>query len=298
LPERSANLAGIALMLVAMFFFSMNDALGKWLVATYSVAQLLFIRSAAAGVMLMPFALKAGTEPFRTAPRPFLQLLRVVLATVDTGLFYLAVWHLPLADAMTYYLAGPIYVTALSALILKEPVGAYRWSAILVGFVGVVIAMQPTSGSLTPGAIIAFCGSISYALLMVVTRQLRATHHVVLASTQTIGAFILGAAGLPFATRAVGGIDLLLLLLLGVVSIGSIVLVNQSLRLAPASIVVPFQYSLIVWAMLFGYLVFGDVPHWHTLIGAAIIVASGLFIFLREQHLGVPGAEEPALAEK
>jgi drug/metabolite transporter (DMT)-like permease len=96
----------------------------------------------------------------------------------------------------------------------------------------------------------------------------------------------------------VGGIDLLLLLLLGVVSIGSIVLVNQSLRLAPASIVVPFQYSLIVWAMLFGYLVFGDVPHWHTLIGAAIIVASGLFIFLREQHLGVPGAEEPALAEK
>jgi drug/metabolite transporter (DMT)-like permease len=298
LPERSANLAGIGLMLLAVLLFSVNDALAKWLVATYAVAQILLIRSISASLMLAPFVLKAGAGAFRDAPRPRLQLLRAVLATAETVGFYFAVRYIPLADAVTFYLAGPIYVTALSAILLREKVGAYRWSAVIVGFVGVLIALNPSAASLNVGSLIALCGSIAYAFLMIATRAVRSTPNVVLAGAQVAGAIVFGAVGAPFAWTAVAGTDFLLLLLLGVVAAVAIVLVNQSLRLAPASVVVPYQYSLIVWATVFGYFVFGDVPKMHTLVGGAIIVASGLFIFLREQRLNVPGAEEPALAER
>jgi drug/metabolite transporter (DMT)-like permease len=298
LPERSANLAGIGLMLLAVLLFSVNDALAKWLVATYAVAQILLIRSISASLMLAPFVLKAGAGAFRDAPRPRLQVLRAVLATAETVGFYFAVRYIPLADAVTFYLAGPIYVTALSAILLREKVGAYRWSAVIVGFVGVLIALNPSAASLNVGSLIALCGSIAYAFLMIATRAVRSSPNVVLAGAQVAGAIVFGAVGAPFAWTAVAGTDFLLLLLLGVVAIVAIVLVNQSLRLAPASVVVPYQYSLIVWATVFGYFVFGDVPKTHTLFGGAIIVASGLFIFLREQRLNVPGAEEPALAER
>lgn len=285
-------------MLLAMVTFSVNDALGKWLVATYSVAQILFIRSIGASLMLAPFMLKSGLKPFREAPRPGLQVVRALLATAETASFYLAVWYIPLATAMTFYLAGPIYVTALSAIFLREKVGLYRWSAVLVGFAGVIVALKPSAETLGPGSLIALGGSFLYALMMIATRQLRETSNVVLAGTQVAGAITLGAIGLPFAWTAIAGVDFLLLLLLGVVAIFAIVLVNQSLRLAPASIVAPYQYSLIVWAVLFGYLFFGDVPKPHTLIGAGIIVASGLFILVREQRLKVASADEVELAER
>jgi drug/metabolite transporter (DMT)-like permease len=294
--ERSATLSGIGLMLLAMLLFSMNDALGKWLVATYTVAQILLIRSIASVAMLAPLVIRTGFEPFRSAPQPMLQVLRIVLATSETGLFYLAVFYLPLPAAMTFYLAGPIYVTALSAIFLGERVGVHRWSAVLVGFAGVVIALDPSTGSIGAGSFIALAGSFCYALLMIVTRQLRQTANVVLASTQVAGAITFGAIGAPFAWTAVAGNDFLLLLVLGIVSITAIMLVNQSLRLAPASVVVPYQYTLIIWASLFGYFVFGDVPTPHTIVGAAIIVASGLYIFLREQRTG-KARPQPALPE-
>ena len=299
MPERSAHLAGIGLMLLATFMFSLNDALGKWLVATYSVPQILFLRAIAALLLLSPFILRAGLGVFRKAPQPGLQVLRAILATADVSCFYLAVRYLPLADAMTFYLAGPIYVTAMSALFLNERVGIYRWAAVLVGFVGVLIALNPALGTLGIGSLIALVGSFVYAIFIVTTRQVRNTSNVVLTTTQALGGLAFGAIGSPFSWVPVdSGSHYLLLLLLGAVSILAITCVNQSLRLAAASVVVPYQYALIVFAVIFGYVFFGDAPRLNTLVGATIIVASGLFIFLREKRLKLPAAEEPALAER
>ena len=148
MPDRSAHLAGIGLMLLATLMFSLNDVWANgWSPPTPS-AQILFLRGIAALLILSPFIMRAGLAAFRNAPQPGLQVLRAVLATTEVACFYLSVWYLPLADAMTFYLAGPIYVTAMSALFLGEKVGIYRWSAVLVGFVGVVIALNPPSGSL------------------------------------------------------------------------------------------------------------------------------------------------------
>lgn len=287
-PQHAA-LAGIGLMVLGIFLFSVNDVMGKWLVATYSVGQVLLIRSFAALVLLAPFIYREGIAPFRDMQRPGLQLLRVVLSTLEVACFYWAVAYMPLADVMTYYLAGPIYVTALSALILREKVGWRRWTAVLVGFCGVLIALQPSASTLTLPALVSLMGSFFFAVLMIATRRLRGTSDTVLVSGQTVAALVFGLVFAPADWVRPTLPDFAMLSLLGVVAMLAHVLVNRSLKLAPASVVVPYQYLLIVWAVIFGYFIFGDVPRASTLIGAGIIVGAGLFIFLREQTLARAG---------
>ena len=279
-----ATLAGIGLMVTGISLFALNDALGKWLVATYPVAELLMVRSAAALILLAPFIWRAGIAPFVSAPRPRLQFARVALSSVEVAMFFLAVAYLPLADVMTFYLAGPIYVTALSALLLHERVGWRRWTAVLVGFCGVLIALRPSPATLTMPALIALGGSFFFSFLMVITRSLRNTDNVVLTSGQIVGTLVFGAMVAPFGWVTPSAADLALLSLFGVVSIVALACVNRALKLAPASVVAPFQYTMIVWGIALGYLVFGDVPDLPTLAGAAIIIGAGLFIFWREQR--------------
>jgi drug/metabolite transporter (DMT)-like permease len=285
---KPAVATGIVLMLAGCFVFSLNDALGKWLVSTYSVGQLLLIRSVAALAVLAPFLLQAGVwHEMKTMPKPGLQLLRVMLSSCEVGLFYLAVAYLPLADVTTFYLAGPIFVTAFSALFLREEVGWRRWSAVILGFIGVLIAMRPSIATLTLPALIAVTGSLFFSMLMIVTRFVRGTSDLSLVTGQMIGTLVLGAALAPFGWVTPNARDFSLLALLGIVAMFAHLLVNRSLKLAPASVVVPYQYTFILWAIVFGYFVFGDVPGVPLYAGAAIIAAAGIFIFRREQMRAV-----------
>ncbi len=285
LDERSARLAGIGLMLLGVFMFSFGDALGKYLVATYSVGQLLWLRACAALLILLPIVWKQRAA-FLPLERPWLQLLRVILSTLEVVAFFLATVYLPLADVITYYLACPIFVTALSAIVLRERVGWRRWSAVLIGFCGVLIALRPSTQTVSWPALIALGGSMSFAFLMLITRSLRATPDIVLASTQFIGTFTLGAVMSPFGWVTPTPGSLGMFAAAGCVSVAALLCVNRSLKLAPASVVVPYQYSMIVWAVMFGYFVFGDVPQPSMIAGAAIIIGAGFYIFLREQQLG------------
>ena len=276
------------MMVLGMFLFSVNDALGKWLVATYAVTQILLVRSAAALVVMAPVMGREGLKESWNLPQPVLQAIRVFTATAETACFYAAVTVLPLADAFTYYLAGPIYVTVIAAVVLKERVGWRRWLAVGVGFAGVVIALQPGAGGFNLYVLIAIVGSLLYAALMIVTRVLRQSSPTTMASTQMLGGLLFGLIAMPVDWVPLASVtDGVLLATVGVVAVTAIICVNRSLRLAPASAVVPFQYTLIVWAVIFGYFVFGDVPDWTTLLGAALIIAAGLFIFFREQKAGV-----------
>jgi drug/metabolite transporter (DMT)-like permease len=276
-----------------VFLFCINDAIGKWLVATYPVGEFLAIRSGATLILLLPLIWHAGRAAFAGAPRPGLQILRLVLGTLEVALFFWAVAWLPLADAITFYLAGPIYVTAFSALLLGEQVGWRRWLAVLAGFAGVLIALRPSAATLTWPALIALTGSVCFALLMIVTRLLRDTHDVVLMTSQMSGTFAFGAVTTPFAWVTPSAHDLMFLVGIGVISVGAQFSINRSLKLAPASVVVPYQYSMLVWAILFGYIGFGDVPDGFMLAGSAIIVSAGLYIFHREQRTAL----EPAFTQ-
>jgi drug/metabolite transporter (DMT)-like permease len=295
--SRQAALAGIGFMLAGVFLFSFNDAIGKWLVSTYSVGQLMLIRSGTTMILLLPLIWRAGRAAFAGAPRPGLQILRIVLSTAEVSMFFWAVAYLPLADAITFYLAGPIYVTAFSALLLKEKVGWRRWTAVLVGFAGVVIALRPSATMFTLPALIALTGSVFFALLMVVTRMLRDTNDVVLMSGQFFGSFAFGAVTAPFVWITPSAYDFFFLSAFGAVSIVALFCINRSLKLAPASVVVPYQYTMLIWAIALGYLVFGDVPDAPMLLGGAIIVASGLYIFWREQITARDASFTPAPRE-
>src|SRR5216684_151400 len=282
---RSARLAGIGLMLLSIFMFSFGDALGKYMVATYSVGQLLWLRACTALIVLSPMIWR-NRATFMELERPWLQLLRVMLSTIEVAAFFLATVYLPLADVITYYLACPIFVTALSAIVLREQVGWRRWSAVLIGFCGVLIALRPSSQAVSWPALIALGGSLSFALLMLITRSLRRTPDIVLASSQFAGSFTLGALMSPFGWVTPSVSSLGLFAAAGCISVAALLCVNRSLKLAPASVVVPYQYSMIVWAVTFGFAVFGDVPQVATILGAAIIIGAGIYIFLRERKLG------------
>ncbi|UWU77288.1 DMT family transporter [Bradyrhizobium huanghuaihaiense] len=288
--DRSARLAGIALMVLSIFMFSFGDAMGKFLVGTYSVGQLLFLRACAALLLLSPLIWKQRHQ-FLHLERPGLQLFRVVLSTLEVAAFFLATVYLPLADVITYYLAGPIFVTAMSAIFLGEKVGWRRWTAILIGFCGVLIALRPSAQTISLPALIALGGSLSFATLMLITRSLRKTPDIVMASSQFIGTFSLGAVLSTFHWVPPTSGSLVIFAMAGLISVTALFCVNRSLKLAPASVVVPYQYSMIVWAVIFGFVVFGDVPSIATIVGAAIIIGAGFYIYLRERDLGRASAE-------
>jgi drug/metabolite transporter (DMT)-like permease len=280
---RSAALAGIGYMMVAVFLFAVTSATGKWMVAKYPVGEFLAIRAGATLLLLVPLIWRAGITAFRTAPRPALQLLRIVLSSAEVAMFFWAVGYMPLADATTFYLAAPIYVTVLSVLLLGERVRWRRWTAVLIGFSGVLIALRPSSVSVTLPALIVLCGSILYSTLLITTRMLRDTHDAVLMTGQYLGAFAVGIATAPFGWIMPSAFDLAFMCCLGVASVASLFCTVRALKLASASVVVPYQYLVIFWSVLFGWWGFGELPDAYTVAGAIIIIATGLYIYWRER---------------
>ncbi|TCR69849.1 DMT family transporter [Bosea sp. BK604] len=284
MPARHATLLGIAMMLLGILLFSINDVMGKWLVATYTVGQVLVLRSIAALAVIAPFVVRQGIGRTLRPERPGLQVMRVALGSCEVALFYWAVSYLPLADTMTLWLAAPVWAVVLAALLLGEKVDAGRWLAVVVGFIGVAVALNPSGQSLSLPAIIALVGSVSFAIMMITGRQLRGTPDVTLVAWQTLGAFIMGLILLPFGWVTPSLTDTALLGLLGIVAMVAHLCVTRSLKLAEASVVVPYQYTLIVWALVFGWFIFGDWPTPAMLIGAGLIVAAGLALLLLERR--------------
>ncbi|WFP76422.1 DMT family transporter [Mesorhizobium sp. WSM4906] len=280
---RNVLLAGILSMLAGDFMFALNDAMGKWLVASFSVGQVVLIRSIGAFFVLGPMIANQGAGKLFQMERPLLQLLRVVATTLDTGLFYAAVVYLPLADVMSFYMAGPIYVAALSHLLLGEKVGWRRWLAILVGFCGVLIILKPSSSAFSLSSTYALIGSIAFGFAIILGRRLRGTSDTTLVTWQTIGTLIVGGAFTIGTWRAPTALDFGAMLLLGVVSCAAHLMITRALKLAPASTLAPLHYSLLLWAIVFGLVFFGDMPSPRILAGSAIVVLAGIFIFHRQK---------------
>lgn len=284
-PARSSTLAGILFMLAAITIFSLVNVFSKMMVVTYPPAQLFFIRGFGAIAALLPFLARDNFAAARNVPRPGLQILRMVLSVSDGMLFFTAIKYIPLADATTCYLAAPIFVTAFSAIFLREHVGWRRWTAVLVGFVGVLIALRPTGAAFSWPALIALAGCLCQSIFMIVTRYVRGTSNIFLATTQVVGSFVFGGIVSAFLFVPPTWILVVLLLISGVVNVSAVLCLNRSLILAPASVVAPFQYTMIVWAIVLGFLVFGDVPSPSTMIGATIVAGAGIYIFLRERRV-------------
>ena len=293
----SPTLAAVVIMLVGMLLFTANDAIGKWLTGSYSVGQLVFVRSVAALIILAPFVWRAGKKQIFAIERPGTFFLRVVLTVVDSFAFYYAVSLLPLADVMTYWLAAPIYVAAFAPLLLGEHVGWRRWAAIGFGFLGVMVALEPSTAMFTPAAIISLGGSLAFGFVLLSARSLRSAPGIAMIFWQTLGGALGGLATVPFAWTTPPLAHWPTLVALGLLAMLAHVSVNWAFKLADAATVAPLQYTQLFWAIVFGWLVFGDFPDIAKLIGAAMIIGSGLFIFFRERQLNKRDKVLPAIPE-
>ena len=288
---------GAALYSLGVFLFALNDALGKWLVADYGVGQLMMLRSVGAGVVLAPMVWSLRVDLFGVGQWR-LQAARILAMAADTFAFYLATRYLPLADVMTFYMAAPLILVALSAPLLGEKVEPFRWIAVIVGFAGVVVALRPSSSSFSWASLLALFGSTMFALGQVATRKLRTTHWLPLTVWQFLGAGVIGAATTPFAWTTPGGLDLVLMFLVGVVSMFCFICITRALAMTRAATLAPLLYVEIFWAMILGWIVWRDAPTWPMLVGNAVIIASGLYVGLRELQRRGAAAEPAALTPR
>jgi S-adenosylmethionine uptake transporter len=277
---------GIALYLIAIFFFALNDGLGKWLVADYGVGQLLALRTVGSAFVLGPMIWRIGASLMDTSHLG-LQVLRIPCMALDTFCFYYATRTMPLADVMTFYMASPLIITALSVPLLREKVEPFRWIAVAIGFVGVVIALQPSSAMLSSASPLAFLGAVAFALGQTVTRRLRGVHWLQLVVWQFAGAGLIGAATLPWIWVTPGRLDLGLLFLLGIVAMLCFVCLTRALAMTPTAVLAPFQYTMLLWATIIGWIVWRDAPSLPILTGSAIIIGSGLFVLYRDREPSV-----------
>lgn len=278
---------GIGFMLLSTLLFSAMDALVKWVSADYPLGQIMFFRSLFAFLPLALFISRSGGVAVLRTKRPGSHLWRGAVGLVAMACTFGAVILLPLADAVALARSGPLFLTALSVPLLGEKVGPRRWSAVVVGFIGVLIMMRPGAGVFDPAALLAIAAAILYALAMIAVRQLSATERpATIVFYFTVFVTIASGLSLPFQWTTPAGADLLLLAAVGLLGGFAQIAMTQAFKLAPVALVGPFEYTALVFAIFFGYLLWGDVPDAFLLTGAAIVVGSSLYILHRETKLG------------
>lgn len=300
--QENAPLKGIAFLVVGLSLFSVQDVIVKLLSGSYPTHEIVFVRGLIAMLPILAIVhLEGGFRLLRTARLPALMLRGLCGFTCFTA-YYLAIAALPLADAVTLFYASPLFVTALSIPVLGERVGAKRWLAVFVGFGGVVVMMGPAGGSLDPAMLLALGAAVAYAGQILMTRRLSRSERASTLAFYAMLTFILasglvglaigdgryaaeGHPSLAFLLRPwvwPQGHDLLLLIACGLIAGAGFYCLSQAYRMGQVSVVAPFEYSSLPWAILWGYLIWSDLPGPATLAGVVLVVGSGLYIIHRE----------------
>ncbi len=273
----------IATICAGVAFLVVNDAIAKLLTERYNPVQIIAIRNILAIPMIAAVVLAiSGTGGLRTR---YLRIhaLRGVLMLVGAFFYFSALTVLPLAEATALVFSAPIFITALSVPILGERVGPWRWAAVLVGFAGVLVIVQPGGAAFQPASLMVLGTASCYALFMMMARFIGRDEGL-----WTMMLFAVGFPGLyalPFATAVwvpVQTADYALFAAIAVLGSLGITLIGQAFRLAPAAVVAPFDYTALIWASGVGWLIWGDIPGGWTVTGASIIIAGGLIILWRE----------------
>jgi drug/metabolite transporter (DMT)-like permease len=275
---------GIGLTCLSMAIFSAMDGLSKLLTQGFAPPQIAWARFFFILLFLAPVLVLRGGPRLLRSTRPWLQVARGFCMLASALFFIFGLSFLPIADATSIGFVSPLFVTALSIPILGEKVGVRRWSAVLVGFVGVLVLVRPGSSAFTAAALFPVASSACWALGLIITRIMQSSDAVLttLAWSTAVGFLVLTPVALPMwhPPSLEGWILLGAAALLSM--IGQLFLIS-AFRFAPASLLAPFSYTQIVWATLIGLFVFGTAPGPHTWVGAGIVVASGLYILHRER---------------
>lgn len=278
-------LAGIGLGVLAYFLFSTHDAANKFLAATLPVWQVLFFRSATIVAAALLFG--RGKLVARVIATPLKRPLigRAVLTLVAWLLYYTASRDLPLAQLMTLYFSSPILVTVLAIPLLGERVTPARWAALGMGFAGVLLASDPFAVSISVATFLVLAAAALWGVAIILMRQIsqRETSLVQIFYQNAFFLIITGAMTW-FTWTTPTPLGFILLALIGIFGGAGQYLMFEGIRLAPASVMATVEYTGLIWAFLFGYLVWGDIPSAATWAGAGLISISGLYLFVMERR--------------
>ncbi len=279
---------GIVLMLLAIALFSAMDAMVKWLGQTYPTMQILFFRSLFAFV---PLAFLIGSMGGISAALRVNDkkghVIRCLVGLIGLSIFFYCFAHMKLADVVAISFAAPLFITALSVPMLGERVGKRRWAACLVGFTGVLVMVNPGASLFGEMALLALVGTLFYALAIIYVRKLSKTEtNASIVFYFTVTCVVVSGAFLPFQWVAPTPLDWALLIAVGLVGGLAQIIITQAFRLAEVSQIMPLEYTHMIWAVGFGYLIWLELPSLSTWVGVAIVTASGLYIIYREAYLG------------
>lgn len=277
------NRRGIYLMLLTTGLFTSLDATAKYLAQDYPVPQVLWARFSFHLLFVAAFLGTRLSVTLRTR-RLGLQMTRSLLMLITTGMFFFAVRELPLADVVAIMFVGPLFVTALSVPLLGDYVGPRRWTAVVIGFLGALVIVRPGSGIMQWFAILPVLAALSHALYTITTRQL-ANHDLPMTTlfyTAALGAAVTSAL-VPFFWITPDAAGWMLMALLGFFGAAGHLTLIRALGYASPVVVAPLSYVSLVWSIGIGFLLFGDLPDAWTLAGAALIAASGIYVFHRER---------------
>jgi drug/metabolite transporter (DMT)-like permease len=288
---RDRPLRGIVLMLAALAFFSCSDAASKLMTATLPAVEVAWLRFCVFTLLMLGTAVGTGQARALRSKRPSLQTLRA-LGVLGSSIFFITgLSFLPMAEATAISFASPMIVTALSIPILREVVGWRRWSAVAVGLLGVLIVVRPGAGAFDRAAVFPVLSAFSWAVALVVTRKMSSADSPLVSLTYAaVVGLLITSALVQFTWVMPGWREIGLGLITGGASTVAQWLVVLAFQQARASVLAPFSYSQLIWSGLLGYVIFGNVPDRWTLIGAAVIIASGLYTAHRERTVRVSSA--------
>ncbi len=275
---------GIALILTSTVFLGVSDVTAKYLSATLPSIEIGWIRFLVFALIMTPAMVPGSPLYALRTKRPGFQLMRGV-ALLGSSLFFISgLRYLPIAEASATGFVSPLFVTALSIIFLGESVGVRRWLATATGLLGVLIILRPGTSAFHAAAFFPIVSALCWAATLIMTRMMSGREHAVTTMTySSIAGLCVLSALVPFAWVAPGWHDILYGILIGVASTAGQWIVVLAFRYADASVLAPFSYSQLVWVSILGFLIFGEVPDLWTVVGAAFIVASGLYTAHRER---------------
>lgn len=286
IPKSNDNaVAGIFWMLMTMFFFITLDAQAKHLTQTYPAIQVTWARFFFHTLLLVVYLRHRFPAAIKSKDTKR-QLWRSLLMFITNACFFIGVVSIPLATASTILFLSPIFITMLAIPMLGEKVGFRRWIGVGVGFVGSIIVVRPDTSGISLGVGFLLLAALANAVYQIVTRQIRNADSEITSVIYTglIGS-ILASLIVPFFWVQPAPVDWLFFAGMGVVGILGHLCLVKAFSLAEASMLAPFSYSSLIWASLYGFILFNELPSLNTLLGAALIIASGLYIFYRERRL-------------
>lgn len=282
--------AGILMLLVSVFLFTLMDALGKHLTARYHPAQVIWMRMAI-NLAIVVIVLSPRLRSVARSASPLLQVGRGLSQVASIGLFFTALQFIGLAEATAIMDSNPVLITLGAALFLGERIGIRRVIGIAVALTGALIIIRPGSGVLHPAAVLPLVAAFTYAAGAIMTRLVRGDSVATSILWSTTVATLAVSTVAPFVWQPIAAADLWAFAAMGAIGTGAQALLIRAFSLADAAAVAPFGYSGLVWAGLWGWLFFGAAPdHW-TLVGAAMIVLAGLYVWAREAQQMRPAGQ-------